>query len=129
VRQAGLCDYSPAQVLAWAPAPPDQTRYGRCLTLVAVAENDAPLAYAELETDGHIDHFYCHPEVIGTGLGSALYDALEQQARVLKMPKLFVEASEAARRLFRRKGFTTLSRQDFILRGVPIHNYLMEKRL
>ncbi len=129
VRQAGLRDYSPAQVAAWAPAPPDPARYGTCLTLVAVAENDTPLAYTELEADGHIDHLYCRPEAIGTGLGNALYDALEQQARAHKMPKLFVEASEAARRLFHRKDFTELSRRDFALRGVPIHHYLMEKQL
>jgi hypothetical protein len=42
---------------------------------------------------------------------------------------LFVEANEAARRLFLWKGFVQVKRRDFLLRGVSIHNYLMEKKL
>jgi putative acetyltransferase len=45
------------------------------------------------------------------------------------MTMLFVEASEAARRLFIRKGFAQVKRRDFLLPGVSIHNYLMEKKL
>jgi putative acetyltransferase len=97
--------------------------------LVAVNELDEPIAYGDLEPNGHIDHLYCRPEVIGAGLAFALYDRLEQQARERGMTNLFVEASEAARRLFMRKGFAQVKRRDFLLRGVSIHNYLMEKKL
>jgi putative acetyltransferase len=45
------------------------------------------------------------------------------------MTKLFVETSEAARRLFLKKGFAQVKRRDFLVRGVSIHNYLMEKFL
>ena len=45
------------------------------------------------------------------------------------MPRLYVEASELARRLFLRKGFTVVTRRDFAVGGVMIHNYAMEKRL
>ena len=134
VRTAGLRDYSQAQVEAWAPTTPDPARYeaqakdGR-LILVAVNEVDEPIAYGDLELNGHIDHLYCRPEVIGTGVASALYDRLEQHARERGMTTLFVEASEAARRLFLKKGFAQLKRREFLLRGVRIHNYLMEKLL
>ncbi|HLW71370.1 MAG TPA: GNAT family N-acetyltransferase [Candidatus Binataceae bacterium] len=132
VRTAGLRDYSQAQVEAWAPAMPDSASFearakdGR-LILVAVNEADEPIAYGDLKLNGHIDHLYCHPEIIGAGVASALYDRLEQQARARGITRLFVEASEAARRLFFRKGFAQVKRRDFILRGVSIHNYLMEK--
>jgi putative acetyltransferase len=134
VRTAGLRDYSQAQVEAWAPAKPDpasveaRARDGR-LTLVAVNEVDEPIAYGDLEANGHIDHLFCRPEVIGTGVASTLYDRLEQEACERRMPRLFVEASEAARRLFLRKGFAEIKRREFILRGVPTHNYVMEKLL
>jgi putative acetyltransferase len=134
VRTAGLRDYSQAQVEAWAPVMPEpasleaQAKDGR-LILVAVNEVDEPIAYGDLELSGHIDHLYCRPEVIGTGVASALYDQLEQQARERGMTRLFVEASEAARRLFISKGFAQVKRRDFLLRGVSIHNYLMEKLL
>jgi len=43
------------------------------------------------------------------------------------MPRLYTEASELARRLFARKGFTVLKRQDLVVNGVAMHNYAMEK--
>jgi putative acetyltransferase len=96
-----------------------------------VAENDAgePVGYTDLELDGHIDHLYCRPDVVGSGVGSALYLALEALARERGIPSLFVEASEAARRLFERHGFKIESRNDFEIAGVPIHNYRMSKSI
>ena len=45
------------------------------------------------------------------------------------LTRLYVKASEAARRLFEHKGFSVTERCDFVLDGVAIHNYAMEKRL
>jgi len=126
--------YSEAQVNAWAPATPDPARFraraadGR-IVLVAVDEEDAPLAYGDLEADGHIDHLFCRPDAAGTGVTAALYAALEAEAQARKIARLHVEASEPARRFFLRQGFTQLARRDFELAGVAIHNFAMEKRL
>jgi putative acetyltransferase len=134
VREAGARDYSPAQVEAWAPAvaPPERVAAragdGR-LTGVAADAADRPVAYIELEADGHIDHFYCDPGHIGTGVAARLYAWLEARAGERGTTLLYVEASEAARRFFLRKGFVQTARRDFVLRGVPIHNYRMEKQL
>jgi putative acetyltransferase len=134
VHQLGGLHYSPEQVEAWAPAVPAPERFlergadGRIL-LVAADESDRPLAYGDLETDGHIDHLYCRPDVAGTGVACALYDRLEAAARERGIGRLHVEASEPARRFFLRKGFTVLQRRDFALGGVAIHNFAMEKRL
>jgi len=63
VRTGGLRDYSQSQVEAWAPAMPDPARFearakdGR-LMLVAVNEVDEPIAYGDLEPNGHVDHLY-----------------------------------------------------------------------
>jgi putative acetyltransferase len=134
VRRAGRRDYSQAQVEASAPAIPHKAWFearakGGRLILVAVDEVDEPIAYGDLEPNGHIDHWYCRTEFIGSGTASALYDRLEQQARERGITRLFVEASEAARKLFLRKGFAVVKRRDFLLRGVKIHNHLMEKLL
>ena len=134
VRQAALSDYSPAQVEAWAPAPPDPARFaskagdGR-LFLVAVIEQDEPIAFGDLEADGHIDYLYCRPDFVGKGVASALYDRLEHHASERAMPRLYTEASELARRLFERKGFVVIARRDLIVNGVALHNYAMEKTL
>ena len=96
--------------------------------LVLVAESEGVvIAYADIEPDGHIDHAFCLPEFIGRGVASRLYDALELHASSAGMTSLFVEASEAARRLFQRKGFTEIKRNDLIRNGVTLHNFDMHK--
>lgn len=134
VHRLARLHYSEAQVLAWAPEPlsaeaiADWAGDGR-LFLVAADETDSPLAFGDLEPDGHIDHLFCRPDVAGSGVTAALYRRLEGEARALGIELLYVEASEPARRFFLRQGFHVAHRRDIRVRGVPIHNYRMEKRL
>ncbi len=86
-------------------------------------------AFGDLEPDGHIDHLYCRPDAAGRGVASALLDALIARGAEAGLPELRVEASELARPLFERKGFRTLARRDFEVRGVAIHNYAMRRAL
>lgn len=133
-RRTGRQAYSERQVQAWAPAPYDAAEYdelaadGRIL-LVAVDAQDRPVAWADLETNGHIDHIFCHPESGRRGAGTALYERIEQLARELKLQRLYVEASEIAKPFFERQGFRVIDRRDFEIGGVPIHNYAMDKTL
>lgn len=133
-RTLGVRRYSPEQVAAWAPGPADPTLVharasdGRT-TLVAVDAEGIVLGYGDLEADGHIDHLYCRPEAAGAGVAAALLNALVATARDQAIERLFVEASELARGLFERNGFTISRRRDFEVRGVAIHNYAMERRL
>jgi putative acetyltransferase len=126
--------YSEEQVNAWAPVIPNPERFiqrgtdGRLL-LVAVDDSDEPIAYGDLEADGHIDHLFCRPDAAGTGVTSVLYDHIEAAAADRGITRLFVEASEPARRFFLKKGFEDVERRDFELSGVPIHNFAMEKRI
>ena len=134
VRRGAANDYNVEQRKAWAPSVRDEGWYearaqdGRFI-LVAADVQEKPIAYGELEADGHLDHLYCQPQYIGLGVGAALYDGLEREARRRGVSKMYVEASEAARRLFVRKDFVDLGRRDFQLSGVSIHNYAMVKRL
>jgi putative acetyltransferase len=134
VRELGPRHYSPEQVAAWAPAIPDPGDYrsrasdGRVF-LIAVDGENQPAAYGDLEMNGHIDHFFCRPDAAGTGITSILYDHLERFARGRTIVRLYVEASEAARGFFLRKGFAELERREFLLRGILVHNYAMEKLL
>ena len=133
VRQAGLRDYSPAQVAAWSPVKPDPGRYLRLARsrtiVVAVDDGNEVVGYGELEPDGHIDHLYCRPDTVGEGVGSEICAALEAIAMEAGIERLFVEASEGARRLFERRGFGVDARHDFTIRGVAIHNYRMSKSI
>jgi putative acetyltransferase len=79
VHRAGITHYSTDQVRAWSPSEPDAARYvqqavGR-IFLVAVDDGGSPIGYGDLCPDGYIDHLYCSPEHVGTGVGSAIYAA------------------------------------------------------
>lgn len=131
IHEAAIRDYSPEQIAVWSPSKPEPERYlrqveGR-MSFVAVGDDGRPVGYGNLDSDGHIDHLYCRPDMIGTGVGSALYAAIEVAARRAGVTVLFVEASEGARRLFERRGFGIDDRNDFTLNGVAIHNYSMSK--
>lgn len=100
---------------------------------VAVDTDDAPVAYAVMEPDGHLDMLYCHPDHTGTGLARRLLAESEEAARALELSRIFTEASELAKPVFERAGYSLLHRRDFTIpfegREVAIHNYAMEKRL
>ncbi len=126
VHQVGIRDYSSEQVAAGSPSKPDVDRYlrqaeGRTF-LVSVDDDGVIAGYGVLEPSGYVDHIYCRPDVVGTGVGSAIFAAMEESARKAGISCLFTEASEAARRLFERRGFKMEERNDFTINGMAIHN-------
>jgi putative acetyltransferase len=134
VREAALADYSVEQTMAWMPEPAgaermhDRATDGRHVLVATRAGGDV-VAYIDLEANGHIDHLYALPEAVGQGVAAALVDAVECLAIAEGLRELRVEASEAARRLFEKKGFVVLTRHDWELRGEPVHNYEMSKQV
>jgi putative acetyltransferase len=134
ILETGRRHYNDEQVRAWAANAADPAEYveraqdGR-VVFVATDDQDIPLAYIDLEGDGHIDHLFCRPDRVGKGIASALYEELERAAIARGIQKLYVEASEGSRPLFLRKGFTLNERRDFCVDGVPTHNYAMTKVL
>lgn len=132
VREVNLGDYSPEQVRAWAPAPPDPADWhGRMSgrhTLVAEREGEV-VGFAELEEDGHLDMLYCRRDVVGRGVGSLLYAAVEARAGWLGLGRIFTEASITARPFFGRHGFVTVRQNTVVRQGVELTNFSMEKVL
>ncbi|GIX18451.1 GNAT family N-acetyltransferase [Erythrobacter cryptus] len=137
IGQTALAAYSPDQVAAWsARYSPERLVAGAAkgdIIRVAVDGGDIPIAYVVLEPDGHLDMLYCHPDHTGTGLARHLLNEVEQAARALGLTRILTEASELARPVFERAGYSLLHRRDFMIpfegREVAIHNYAMEKRL
>jgi len=134
VREIGGRHYTADQVAAWAPSLPDADVFTRRASdgrtfLVAIGENGQPIAYGDLEADGHIDHLYCSPESAGRGVARQLYEELERVARSAGIDVLFVEASEPAKSFFQKQGFEPIGRNELELSGVEIHNYRMRKAL
>lgn len=134
VEGLGPSGYTPEQVAAWSSRAKDpEETHRRCsdgrLVLVAADEFDTPIAFIDLEDDGHIDMMFCMPEWAGRGVASALYRQLQSIAASRGVSRLYTEASEIARPVFGKWGFRLLHRNDMKIEGVAIHNYAMEKIL
>lgn len=124
--------YSPEQVAAWSARHPGAERFRERVAegatiILASQRHCEPVAYVLVETDGHLDHLYCHPDHTRRGLAGRLLEAAEAHAQASGITRLYTEASELARPAFERAGYTVSHRRDFDLDGVPIHNYAMEK--
>jgi len=132
VRTVNLGDYSPEQVRAWAPDPPDPAaRHERMVgrhTLVA-DEGGEVVGFVELEDDGHLDMLYCRADAVGRGVGSLLYAAVEGRARGLGLGRISAEASITARPFFVRYGFAVLRRNTVWRQGTRLTNFSVQKAL
>lgn len=134
VRVIGASDYSPAQIEAWIGREPRDAFFRSLMSdgrrcWVALDSEARVTAFVDLEADGHIDYLFADPDVAGRGVTSELLDVLERTAREDGLARLYVEASESARRFLLKRGYVVERRREFVLRGVSIHNYAMELRL
>ncbi|MCK5747924.1 MAG: GNAT family N-acetyltransferase [Oricola sp.] len=134
VSVTALNHYDQRQVDAWLTLNPGEAAFAKAygdgrIAIVIVDGDERPMGFADVEQDGHIQFFYCHPDVSGTGMAKALLEKLEESARATGIKRLSAEASETAVGLFRRHGFTLGARRNLRIDGVPIHNYAMSKEL
>nr|WP_290760475.1 GNAT family N-acetyltransferase [Henriciella sp.] len=134
IRSMGARHYSPEQIEAWAGPRVSAARLGAMYgdgraTFIAVDEKDKPVAFSDMEADGHVDMLYCHPAQAGRGVASLLLAAIDGAARQAGLSRLHAEASETARPVFERAGYRMVMRRDFEIEGVAMHNWKMEKQV
>ncbi|WP_461535319.1 GNAT family N-acetyltransferase [Spongorhabdus nitratireducens] len=85
IRRINSRDYTEAQVRAWAPDTFDETAWQQRMAAIDpfVALTDNKIAgYADIQPDGYIDHFFCHADYQGRGIGSALMQHILATAEV-----------------------------------------------
>ena len=125
-------DYSEAQQEAWASAADDEEAFGAKLahelTLVATYDG-AAVGFAALADNRRIDMLYVHPAAAGQGAGAMLCDALEKLAAARGTKELTVDASDAARGFFEKRGFSAQSRNTVSLGDEWLANTTMTKPL
>jgi putative acetyltransferase len=132
IREVNRGDYSVNQVKAWAP---DDIYFRDWINvcserLTYVADDNGKIAgFGELESDGHIDCFYCHKNYLRMGVGSKIYQAIEEKADELEIQRLYTEASITAKPFFLSMGFSVIKKQQVSRRGESFINYAMEKYL
>jgi len=132
VHEVNIQHYSLSQVKAWAP---DDLNFRNWADICAnrstyVADDRGIIAgFGELESNGHIDCFYCHKNYQRRGVGRQIYHAIETQALNLSIDRLFTEASLTAEPFFQQMGFSLIQTQQVTCRGETFINYAMEKWL
>ena len=124
-------DYSEAQQEAWASTA-DEEAFGAKLapelTLVATY-GGAAIGFAALADNRRIDMLYVHPAAAGQGAGAMLCDALEKLAAARGAKEITVDASDAARGFFEKRGFSAQSRNTVSLGDEWLANTTMTKPL
>ena len=132
VHAVGGADYTAEQLHAWAPEVPDaeawHTRLSRSRTLV-VEEHGAPIAFAALESQGHLDLFYVHKGAVRRGVGTRLYEVVEQVAREMGIRRIHTEASITARPFVEGRGLQVREARTVVQSGVELTNYAMDNTL
>ncbi|MEH1832311.1 MAG: GNAT family N-acetyltransferase [Nostoc sp.] len=132
VHEVNIHDYTEEQVDAWAPANMDIDVWikdlGSKFTYVA-EEQGKIIGFGELEANGHIDRFYCHQDFQRKGIGKKILEQLELKAKVLKIEKLFTEASITAKPFFENQNFIVVKQQEVERRDQKLINFVMEKSI
>ena len=120
-------DYSPEEVAAWSPAPPDAAVWNPTFLAhhTLVAEVDGCIAgFADMAEDGYLDRLYVSADHQRMGVATALCDALEAACTA---PALTTYASLTAKGFFLRRGYEVVCAQQVERRGVLLTNFVMRK--
>lgn len=132
VRQVNIRDYTPEQVAAWAPQPPDLTRWGKRIAGLSlwVAESESRIiGFCGLGANGYIDFLYVDHRFQRQGVGRKLFGHVAVEARRKGARRLTANVSITARPFFESMGFKLVREQQVEVRGVSLTNYEMERHL
>ncbi|NDJ79967.1 GNAT family N-acetyltransferase [Vibrio campbellii] len=132
VRNVNRRDYTEQQVKAWAQEGFDSQLWLKKMISIQpfVAELDGVIVgYSDVQPSGLVDHFFCHHEYQGQGVGRALMTHVLKQAAAKGLDRIYSEVSITARPFYEHMGFTVVNEQQIEVRGATLTNYVMERHL
>jgi putative acetyltransferase len=125
-----ISDYTPEQVNAWASVNPAHwANRMRGISPFVVEHDGKPIAYADVQPSGYIDHFYVSAVFARQGVGSKLMHRLHAEAVVKDIHVFTSDVSRTAQPFFKHWGFSIVEERHPTVRGVVIPNALMKKEL
>jgi putative acetyltransferase len=130
IRYINSRDYSQDQVEAWAPESLDSEIWKNRMKILNpfVAEIQGTIAgYADLQSNGLIDHFFCHHEFQRQGVGSALMEHIFCSGKRADITRFYSEVSITAKPFYEHFGFSVVQEQLLEMRGQELRNVIMEK--
>ena len=130
IRNINRRDYSQAQVEAWAVDSLDAQYWAKRMDGLSpfVAEIDGVIVgYTDLQSDGLIDHFFCHHEYQGKGVGRALMTHVMEVGQSRGIHRYYSEVSITARPFYEHLGFSFVEEKIAKIKGQELKYNLMEK--
>lgn len=132
IRSLAAAYYSPEQLAAWAPIPPDATRWQQRLSQLhtIVAETEGVLAgFTSYTHDGYLDFLFSHPAFARRGVATRLYLRAESALRSFGVWRVSTHASLASRPFFDRHGFQVDGEERTECGGLYLRRFAMHKPL
>lgn len=130
VRSINCRDYSQSQVEAWAPDSFDSDYWTKRMNGLSpfVAQIEGVIVgYTDLQHDGLIDHFFCHHEYQGKGVGRALMNHVFEVGDSRGVRRYYSEVSITARPFYEHMGFHLVEQKTVEIRGQRLMYNLMER--
>ena len=132
IEELAAEDYDDEQREAWASRADDEEAFGarlaEALTLLAVIDG-AITGFASLKGAEEIDMLFVDPGFARQGVGRTLVNALTRLAQARGAKRLTTEASDVAKPLFERQGFTAQKRNLVRMGEQWLANTTMTKTL
>jgi putative acetyltransferase len=131
IHRINIQHYTQEQVNEWAPTSSLETegwakKFAKTNPIVAIVD-DKIVGFAEFESNGHIDCFFCHHDWIGQGAGSALMKEILQRAKTNHIHHIFSEVSITARQFFEKNGFKVVAGHTSVRNGIERTGFKMER--
>jgi putative acetyltransferase len=132
IHKVNCKDYSEAQIAAWSLTASVIERWEKAIAeqyFLKAMLGEQLVGFASLCEDGYLDFMYVHHEHQGKGIAKMLLNAIEQQAFVWNLKRIYVHVSLTARPFFLSKGYLIVETYIKHYRGVDFDDCTMEKLL
>jgi len=123
-------DYTAQQIEAWAASSTHPALWARRIRRMrpfVVESETRPIAYADLQPGGHIDHFYVAGPYARRGVGTLLMRHLLAAATARGLAVLTSDVSRTAQPFFARFGFAEVEFREPVVHGVVVPNTRMRR--
>jgi putative acetyltransferase len=132
IHLVAIHDYTDEQIHAWAPRDMDAALWKNKMREINpfVAElRGEPVGYADVQSNGYIDHFFVSGKYPRRGIGSLLMERIFAHAISGGVRSLTSYVSRTAQPFFAKFEFIVVEQRSPEVRGVVIPNALMSRRL
>ncbi|GLS90357.1 acetyltransferase [Psychromonas marina] len=130
IRTINRQDYTVEQTKRWAPEHYDMNLWRKRITDMNpfIAELDGNIVgFADLQDDGYIDHFFCHSEYQGAGVGRALMEHILSVGASKGISRFYSQVSLTARCFYEHFGFHVVKEQQVAIADGKLTNFVMQK--